>query len=89
MAAVGVGLQGQVDGQRHGLGAPGEVAGEGDGGAELAQRPGPAQHRAGDQAGRDQRQGDPAEDRAAGRAPRVAAASSKPRSADAQRALDA
>ena len=70
-----VGLQGQVDGQRHGLGAAGEVAGEGDGGAELAQRPGPAQHRAGGDAGRDQRQGDlgnvvhrPA--------PRVAAASS-------------
>ena len=46
---VRVGLQGQVDRERHGLGPTREVAGEGDRGAELAQRPGPAQHRAGGQ----------------------------------------
>ena len=42
---------------------PGEVAGEGDRRAELAQRPGPAQHRAGGDARGDQRQRDPAERR--------------------------
>ena len=52
---VGVGLVGEVDGERHGLGAAGEVAGERDRGAELAERPGPRQHRAGDEAGADGR----------------------------------
>ena len=47
IASSQVGLQGQIDGQRHGLGTAREVAGEGDGGAELAERAGPAQHRAG------------------------------------------
>ena len=39
----------------------GEVAGEGDRRAELAESPRPAQHRAGRDARGDQRQGDPAE----------------------------
>src|SRR5215216_6314540 len=56
-----VGLQGQVDGQGHGLGDPGEVAGEGDGGPELAQGPGPAQGDPGPEGGGDQGQGDPGE----------------------------
>ena len=47
IAAVRVGLQREVDRERHGLGAAGEVAGEGDRRAELAERPRPAQHRAG------------------------------------------
>ena len=56
-------LQRQVDRQRHGLRRAREVAGEGDRRAELAQRPGPAEHRAGGDAGRHQRQGDPPERR--------------------------
>jgi hypothetical protein len=39
---VRVVLEGEVDGERHGLGAAGEVAGEGDRRPELAQRAGPA-----------------------------------------------
>ena len=58
---AGVALEGQVDGQRHGLGLAREVAGEGDGGAELAEGPGPRQHRAGDEGGPDGGQGHPSE----------------------------
>ena len=61
IAASQVGLQRQVDRQRHGLGLAREVAGEGDRRAELAERPGPAEHRAGRDPGRDERQRDPAE----------------------------
>ena len=53
---VGVGLERVVDRDRHRLGAAREAAGEGDRRAELAQRAGPAEHRAGDQRRRDQRQ---------------------------------
>ena len=47
-----------VDRQRHGLGDAGDVADEGDGGAELAERPGEGEHEAGEDAGERQRQGD-------------------------------
>ena len=59
---VRVGLHREVDRQRHRAGHALEVAGEGDRGAELAERAGPAQHRAGHQRRPDQRQRDAAED---------------------------
>ena len=40
----------EVDGERHGLGAAGEVAGERDRGAELAEGARPGEHGAGDEA---------------------------------------
>ena len=39
---VEVALEGEIHGQRHRLSDAGHVAGEGDGRAELAERPGPA-----------------------------------------------
>src|SRR5215211_385258 len=54
-----VGLQRDVDGQRHRLGDPGQVAGEGDGGAELPQGPRPAERHPSAEGGGDQGQGDP------------------------------
>ncbi|CAM5553728.1 Glycine dehydrogenase (decarboxylating) [Streptomyces griseomycini] len=56
-----VALQGEVHRERHGLGAAGEVAGEGDRRAELAEGPGPGEDGTGRDARGDQRQGDPAE----------------------------
>ena len=49
----------EVDGERHRLGAAGEVAGERDRGTELAERPRPRQHGAGDE----RRAGSPAASR--------------------------
>ena len=63
IAASGSLLQGEVDRERHRLRRAREVAGEGDRRAELAERPGPAEHRPGGDPGRDQRQRDPAERR--------------------------
>ena len=48
IASLAVGFQGQEDSERHGLRAALEVAGEGDGGAELAEGPSPAEHSASD-----------------------------------------
>src|SRR5262245_47289494 len=59
---VGVDLITDVDRDRHGLGTAGEVAGEGNGRAELAQRPSPGEHRPGDEPRTDGRHRDPAED---------------------------
>ena len=56
-----VGLQGEVDRQRHRLGAPGVVAGERDRRPELTERTGPGEHGAGDQRRADRRQRDPPE----------------------------
>ena len=65
---VGVALQGEVDRERHGLGPAREVPRERDRRPELAERAGPAQHRARHQRRADQRQGDPPERRQPGRA---------------------
>ena len=75
IAAAGFGLERQVDRDRHGAGDAGEAAGERDRRAELAERPGEAEHRAGGDARGDQRQRDPAEI-VQRDAPSVAAASS-------------
>ena len=56
-----VGLRAEVGRQRHRLGRAGEVAGERDRGAELAERPGPRQHRAGDERRADRGERDPPE----------------------------
>ena len=58
---LGVRLERQVDRQRHRLGRAGEVAGERDRGAELAERPRPGEHGAGGERRPDRRQRDPAE----------------------------
>ena len=58
---VGVDLVREVDGERHGLGATGEVAGERDRRTELTQGAGPGEDGAGDQAGADGGEGDAAE----------------------------
>ena len=58
---VGVDLVGEVDRQAASSGCGREVAGEGDRRAELAQRPRPGEHGAGDEAGTDGRQGHAAE----------------------------
>src|SRR5207302_3564370 len=60
--AIRVALEGDVDGGGHGLGASLEVAGDGDGGAELTEGAGAAEHHAVGEGGTDQRQGDRAED---------------------------
>ena len=58
---VGVGFHGFEDGEGHGLGSAGDVAGEHDGGAELAEGAGPSHDGAAGQRGERQRHGDAAE----------------------------
>ena len=61
MATSGLASSCEVDRERQGLGAADDVAGEGDGGAELAEGPGPREHGSGDHRRQDHRQGDPSE----------------------------
>ena len=53
---IGIALHGEVDGQGHRLGAPGEVAGEGDRGPEFAEGARPGEHRPREYRGTEQRQ---------------------------------
>ncbi len=59
---LGFVLEQEVDLEREGLGGPGQVPGEGDRGAELAERPRPGERRAREDPGRDHRQRDGEED---------------------------
>ena len=86
IAASGSRLEREVHRERHRLGAALDVAGEGDGGAELAERPRPAQHGARRRTdGRDERQRHPPEGGPSGRPQRrrhvLVAAVDIPRSA--------
>ena len=62
IATSGFVSQQQVDGERRRLGAALDVAGERDGGAELAERARPRERGAGDEAGQHERQRHPAGD---------------------------
>ncbi len=88
MARLGVGLQCVYTASGMVWRGAGEVAGEGDGGAELAERACPGQHHPGDDAGQREGHRHPAEDRPAV-APKVAATTSYSRLGGAQRALHA
>ena len=68
---VDVGVEEVVDRQRHRLGLAREAAGEGDGGAELAERPRPGQRGTGAERATDRRQRDVPEDEPRRRAQRA------------------